>query len=138
MGERGRGRGAGVQGCRGARGTKNKGMGTGGAGELLVQGSFLCRGESFPLAPLPPCPPASSPSPLACPRVGVASAKRLGGGPPISPSLPPRRRCQREALRRGSPLARCRSGGGLSVPPCPPWLPPPGKSKSKSRYFLRI
>ncbi len=27
------------------------------------------------------------PSPLACPRVGVASAKRLGGGPPVPPSL---------------------------------------------------
>ncbi|WP_199249732.1 hypothetical protein [[Phormidium] sp. ETS-05] len=27
--------------------------------------------------------PEVPPSPLACPRVGVASAKRLGGGPPV-------------------------------------------------------
>ncbi|WP_199247253.1 hypothetical protein [[Phormidium] sp. ETS-05] len=50
------------------------------------QREALRRGSPRP--PIPPSPrhPVSQ-SPLACPRVGVASAKRLGGGLPISPHL---------------------------------------------------
>ncbi|WP_233258242.1 hypothetical protein [[Phormidium] sp. ETS-05] len=70
--------GAGEQGSGGA-GER----GSGGAGEQGTRHSTRGPGDQGTRSlPVPP-------SPLACPRVGVASAKRLGGGLPVSPSPRP-------------------------------------------------